>query len=75
MPFDVGPWELAILVGVLVLLFGAKGVPDVAKRLGSSVRELKGAMDDVDPRRLLEPGDDAPTRSAAAPKPKPTAED
>jgi sec-independent protein translocase protein TatA len=74
MPFGVGPWELAILVGLLVLLFGAKGVPDVAKRLGTSVRELKGAMDDVDPRRMLEPGDDA-ARPAAAPKPKPKPED
>ncbi|HEX6844294.1 MAG TPA: translation initiation factor IF-2 [Actinomycetota bacterium] len=73
MPFGVGPWELAILVGLLVLLFGAKGVPDVAKRLGTSVRELKGAMDDVDPRRMLEPGDDA-ARPAAAPKPKPKPE-
>jgi hypothetical protein len=27
-------------------------------------------MDDVDPRRMLEPGDDA-ARPAAAPKPKP----
>jgi sec-independent protein translocase protein TatA len=74
MPFGVGPWELAILVGLLELLFGAKGVPDVAKRLGTSVRELKGAMDDVDPRRMLEPGDDA-GRPAAAPKPKPNPED
>jgi sec-independent protein translocase protein TatA len=71
MPFGIGPWELAILVGLLVLLFGAKGVPDVAKRLGTSVRELKGAMDDVDPRRMLEPGDDAGTRTPPAPKPKP----
>lgn len=75
MPFGVGPWELAILVGLLVLLFGAKGVPDVAKRLGSSVRELKGAMDDVDPRRMLEPGDDAAKRSPTASTPKPTPED
>ena len=71
MPFGVGPWELAILVGLLVLLFGAKGVPDVAKRLGTSVRELKGAMDDVDPRRMLEPGDDAGTPTPPAAKPKP----
>lgn len=71
MPFDVGPWELVILLGALVLLFGAKGVPDVAKKLGTGLRELKGAMGDVDPRRMLEPGDDAGTRTPPAAKPKP----
>lgn len=57
MPFDVGPWELVILLGALVLLFGAKGMPDIAKKLGTGMRELKGAMGDVDPRRMLEPGE------------------
>ena len=65
MPFDIGPWELVILLGVLVLLFGAKGVPDVAKRLGTGVRELKSAVGDVDPRRMLEPGDDSGTGTRA----------
>jgi sec-independent protein translocase protein TatA len=67
-PFDVGPWELVILLGVLVLLFGAKGVPDVAKRLGMGVRELKSAVGDVDPRRMLEPGDDSSTGPPAPPR-------
>ena len=66
MPFGLGMWELVILFGVLVLLFGAKGLPDVAKRLGTSVREVKDAVADVDPRRMLEPGDEP-----AQPKPKP----
>ena len=59
MPFGLGVWEIAILVGVLVLLFGAKGLPDVAKRLGSGMREVKDAVAEVDPRRMLDPGDDA----------------
>lgn len=71
MPFDVGPWELVILLGALVLLFGAKGMPDIAKKLGTGVRELRGAVGDVDPRRMLEPGDDAATRTPPAAKPKP----
>jgi len=68
-PFDVGPWELVILLGVLVLLFGAKGVPDVAKRLGMGIREVKDAVGEVDPRRMLEAGD----REGDAKKPKPPA--
>jgi sec-independent protein translocase protein TatA len=57
-PFGLGIWEIVILLGVLALLFGAKGVPDVAKRLGTGVREVKDAVADVDPRRMLEAGDE-----------------
>lgn len=62
MPFDVGPWELVILLGVLVLLFGAKGVPDVAKRLGMGMREMKSAMSEIDPRRMLDVNEPAGER-------------
>ncbi len=57
MPFGLGVWEIVILLGVLALLFGAKGVPDVAKRLGAGVRDVQDAVGEVDPRRMLEPGD------------------
>lgn len=58
MPFGLGVWEIVILLGVLALLFGAKGVPDVARRLGTGVREVKDAVGEVDPRRMLEPGEE-----------------
>jgi sec-independent protein translocase protein TatA len=57
-PFGLGVWEVVILLAVLALLFGAKGVPHVARRLGTSVREVKDAVAEVDPRRMLEAGDD-----------------
>jgi sec-independent protein translocase protein TatA len=46
------PWHIAILVVVLVLLFGAKRLPDAARSLGRSMRILKAetkglAEDDV----------------------------
>lgn len=66
MPFGLGVWEIAILIGVLALLFGAKGVPQVARRLGTSVREVKQAVGEVDPRRMLEAGEEADER-----KPRP----
>ena len=58
MPFGLGVWEVVILLAVLALLFGAKGVPQVARRLGTSMREVKDAVGEVDPRRMLEGGDD-----------------
>jgi sec-independent protein translocase protein TatA len=66
-PFGLGIWEIVILLGVLALLFGAKGVPEVARRLGTGVREVKDAVGEVDPRRMLEPGDDRDDRPAAPP--------
>jgi sec-independent protein translocase protein TatA len=46
------PWHIAVLVVVLVLLFGAKRLPDAARSLGRSMRiikaETKGLVDDDD---------------------------
>ena len=57
-PFGLGIWEIVILLAVLALLFGTKGVPQIARRLGTGVREVKDAVAEVDPRRMLEAGDD-----------------
>jgi sec-independent protein translocase protein TatA len=35
------PWHIAVLVVILILLFGAKRLPDAARSLGRSVRILK----------------------------------
>jgi sec-independent protein translocase protein TatA len=44
------PWHIIILVGVLILLFGAKKLPDAARSLGRSMRifkaETRGLMED-----------------------------
>src|SRR2546430_9314294 len=37
-------WHLLILLVVVVLLFGAKRLPDVARAVGQSVRIFKGEM-------------------------------
>ncbi|MFJ8695687.1 Sec-independent protein translocase subunit TatA [Streptomyces roseolilacinus] len=34
-------WHLAIVVGVVVLLFGSKKLPEMARSLGKSARILK----------------------------------
>ena len=37
----VGPTELIILLSIILLLFGAKRIPELARGLGSGVREFK----------------------------------
>ncbi|MFV2120642.1 Sec-independent protein translocase subunit TatA [Streptomyces sp. Act-28] len=34
-------WHLAIVIGVVVLLFGSKKLPEMARSLGKSARILK----------------------------------
>jgi sec-independent protein translocase protein TatA len=73
-PFGLGIWEIVILLGVLALLFGTKGVPKMARKLGTSVKELKDSVAEIDPRSMFDPEQDdkpaMPERPAlpAAPK-------
>jgi sec-independent protein translocase protein TatA len=52
------PWHIAIFVVVLVLLFGAKRLPDAARSLGRSLRiikaETKGLVDDNNDTNVAE---------------------
>ena len=40
--------ELLIIFGIIVLLFGAKKIPDLAKGLGKGIKNFKAEMKDVD---------------------------
>ncbi|MEV6375566.1 Sec-independent protein translocase subunit TatA [Micromonospora musae] len=53
------PWHIAILVVVLILLFGAKRLPDAARSLGRSLRIIKAETKSLqdDDRDLAEKAD------------------
>jgi sec-independent protein translocase protein TatA len=38
---SVGPTELIIVLTIILLLFGAKRIPELAKGLGTGIREFK----------------------------------
>jgi len=45
----VGPTELIIVLTIILLLFGARKIPELARGLGSGVREFKkGSRGDYD---------------------------
>ena len=44
---SLSPWHLLILVAVLVLLFGAKKLPDAARSVGRSLKILKAETKDL----------------------------
>jgi sec-independent protein translocase protein TatA len=41
---SIGMPELLVILGVAVLLFGGKKIPEVAKGLGEGIRNFKNAM-------------------------------
>jgi len=41
---NIGPAELFFILFVVLLLFGAKRLPEVAKSIGRSITEFKKAM-------------------------------
>jgi sec-independent protein translocase protein TatA len=49
---QVGATELIILLSIILLLFGAKRIPELARSLGRGKREFhKGASEDADTLR------------------------
>lgn len=40
----LGIQELMVILGIAVLLFGGRKIPEVAKGLGEGIREFKDAM-------------------------------
>ena len=41
---QLGMWELMVILGIFVLLFGGKKLPEVAKGLGEGIRNFKTAL-------------------------------
>ncbi len=67
MPGPLSVWEIVIILAVLLLLFGAKRLPEMGRSLGSGMREFKDAVTgkgDDDEREL--PAPPPPERAAAS---------
>lgn len=44
---NIGWGELLLIIGFIVIFFGAKKIPEIAKGLGSGIREFKKAARDI----------------------------
>lgn len=74
-----GGWEIVLILAVVLILFGAKKLPELAKGLGQGIKEFKKATSDVQneinsamddsrytaPRRLDNPPEARPAEHAA----------
>lgn len=45
--FGLGGWEVVLILAVVLILFGAKKLPELAKGLGQGIREFKKASNEV----------------------------
>lgn len=63
MPGNLGFPELLLVAGVLILLFGAKKLPEMARSLGKAKGEFKKGLDEGDAERA------AKTDAEASPVP------
>lgn len=52
MPFGLGFGELVLIFGVLLLLFGAKRLPELAGGMGKGIRDFKRALNGVDEQSI-----------------------
>ena len=67
MPFGISIWELMILLVVLLLIFGAKRLPEMGRSLGKGMREFKDSVTGVEEKMTAsEPSPPAELPSAPA---------
>jgi sec-independent protein translocase protein TatA len=78
MPSWIGPWEIAIVVVLVLLIFGPRKLPELGSSLGKSIRgfkksmkegqdELKQTVAEVKEATSVTDAPEATTRSAEAP--------
>jgi len=44
MPF-IGPWEIALILVIVLVLFGPKKLPELAKSIGDAIRHYRAATE------------------------------
>ncbi|WP_340201670.1 twin-arginine translocase TatA/TatE family subunit [Ascidiimonas sp. W6] len=44
----IGPWQIVLIVVLILLLFGGKKIPELMRGLGSGIKEFKNASKEED---------------------------
>ena len=68
--FGLSPWELLIVFLAILLLFGAKRLPEIGSSLGKGIREFKTSIKDVEGEMRAEITGDSPVNQETTQKQK-----
>jgi sec-independent protein translocase protein TatA len=44
----VGPWQIVLLIAVVLLMFGGRKIPELMRGIGQGMKEFKDATKDKD---------------------------
>ena len=67
--FGLGPMELAIILAIVVILFGARRLPEIGSGVGKAIKNFKSGVsgdDEID----VTPESDAASEKSGEGKPK-----
>ena len=62
---NIGPFELILILGVILVVFGPGKLPEIGAAVGRSFREFRNATSDVG-----DPQESRPARKSPARRPK-----
>lgn len=48
MPFRMGPWEIALILAIILIVFGVGKLPQVGGAIGKSLRAFKKGQQEED---------------------------
>jgi sec-independent protein translocase protein TatA len=54
--FGLGPTELIVIAVIVLLIFGAKRLPEIGKGLGGAIREFRNIKKDLDVNEIADEG-------------------
>jgi sec-independent protein translocase protein TatA len=57
---NIGWQEILLILLIVLILFGAKKIPDLARGLGKGIREFKKGLSEIE--KPLEPDKDEPKK-------------
>ncbi len=62
MPFKLGPWEIGLILIIILIVFGVGKLPQIGNAFGKTIREFKKATKSEEP-------EEAESKKVAAVKP------
>ena len=71
---NLGMWEMLIILFIVLLLFGARRLPEIGGSLGKGIREFKGSLKEVEGEFKEIAGSDSTNDSVAEKEPEKEAE-